>query len=130
MELFRPIALANLHFKIITKILAKRLTPNASEIISPQQCAFIRGYCILDWIIATSGCINFLDQKEYGGNIALKLDIIKAFDTLEWPFLIQTLRAFGFDSKFIGSIQEILKSTRLSILINGAPHGYVECTRG
>lgn len=41
-----------------------------------------------------------LDSKVYGGNLALKFDIKKAFDTIDWNFLLRILEAFGFDAKF------------------------------
>lgn len=39
-ELYRPMSLANLLFKIITKIIAERLSSIASELLSPQQTTF------------------------------------------------------------------------------------------
>ena len=106
---FRPIALANFVFKIITKIMATRLGPVAARIISPNQSAFITGRSIVDPIILTSECINILDNECRGGNIALKLDISKAFDTLHWDFLLRVLKAFGFDSVFVNWVEAILK---------------------
>ncbi|XP_024163822.1 uncharacterized protein LOC112170746 [Rosa chinensis] len=79
----RHIALANFVFKIITKVLADRLSPIASRIIYPLQSAFIKGRSIADPIITTSECINLLDRSCQGGNIAIKFDICKAFDTLD-----------------------------------------------
>jgi len=49
----------------------------------------------------------------------LKIDIAKAFDTLEWSFLIHVLRAYGFNETFCNWIQVILKSAYLSISVNG-----------
>lgn len=63
LKLFRPIAKADFHLKLITKILSGRLAPIASKIISPQQAAFIKGRNISDNIITTFECINVLDQK-------------------------------------------------------------------
>lgn len=57
--------------------------------------------------------------------MAVKLDVTKAFDTLSWSFLLKVLKGFGFDTKFIEWIGLILESTKLSILINGSPHGYI-----
>lgn len=80
----RPVALANFVFKIITKILANRVGPIASRIISQNQNAFIKGRSITDSIILTSESMNLLDRKCKGGNVAIKFDIRKAFDTLDW----------------------------------------------
>lgn len=61
-----------------------RLGHVASRIISPNQSAFIKGRSIVDPISLTSECVNLLDHKCKRGNIALKLEIGKAFDTLDW----------------------------------------------
>lgn len=98
---FQPIALANFVFKIITKILTHRLGHVASRIISPNQSAFIKGRSIVDPISLTSECVNLLDHKCKRGNIAIKFDIRKAFDTLDWGFLLRVLTAFGFAQAFV-----------------------------
>lgn len=127
---FRPIALANFIFKIIPKILSDRLASIAPKLISHQQNGFVRGRQIHNSIGITSECFNMLDRKNHGGNIAIKIDIAKAFDTLDWDFLLKVLQAFGFCSTFIKWINSILQSAKLSILINGSPCGYFSCSRG
>ena len=69
-------------------------------------------------------------QSHLGGNTTLKVDIAKAFDTLEWSFLIHVLRIFGFSDTFCSWIKAILESAHLSMSINGSMHGYFQCTRG
>lgn len=80
--------------------------------------------------IGTFEAINLLDNKIYGGNLALKFDIRKAFDTIDWEFLLATLSAFGFCQQFLGWIQVILQSAKLSIVVNGKAMGYFSCTKG
>ncbi|KAM1340007.1 hypothetical protein ACFX2H_038462 [Malus domestica] len=126
----RPIALANFSFKIITKILADRLSPIAAHIVSPQQNAFTKGRSIVDPIILTSECMNLLDRRCRGGNIAIKFDIRKAFDTLDWGFLLRVLDAFGFSAGFVDWICSILTSAHLSVFINGSVEGFFPCSRG
>lgn len=116
---FRPIALANFVFKIITKIVADRLGPIAARIISPSQSAFIPGRSITDPIILTSECVNLLDTKCKRGNVAIKFDIRKAFDTIDWNFLLRVLRSFGFTAPFVDHIHNILKSAHISVNVNG-----------
>lgn len=127
---FRPIALANFSFKIISRILADRLGPIAAKIVSPNQSAFIQGRSIADPIILTSECVNLLDNKCKSGNVAIKFDIRKAFDTLDWNFLLRVLRSFGFNASFVNYINNILQSAHLSINVNGKACGYFTCTRG
>lgn len=62
-----------------------------------------------------------LDYKSYGGNVALKFDIKKAFDTMDWSFLLQALSFFGFSPIFCNWIQVVLHPVKLSLSINGKP---------
>lgn len=87
-EDYRPIALANLQFKVITKVLADRLATLAPRIISPQRRGFIRDRHIQECICITSEAVNLLDYNTFGRNLAIKLDIKKAFDTIDWNLLL------------------------------------------
>lgn len=62
--------------------------------------------------------------------MALKIDVSKAFDTLNWSFLIKVLKGFGFSGIFCRWIESILSSTMVSISINGSQQGYFTCKRG
>jgi hypothetical protein len=127
---YRPIAMANFKFKIISKILADRLASIMPTIISEEQKGFIHGRDIRDCLCIAYEAANFLHNKSFGGNLALKIDIAKAFDTLDWNFLLKVLRSFGFNDVFCNWIHVILKSAFLSVSINGKSHGYFNCTRG
>ncbi|KAL6209299.1 hypothetical protein ACLB2K_020241 [Fragaria x ananassa] len=126
---YRPIALSNFVFKVIPKIMSLRLAFIASRIISPQQHAFVPGRNIADCIITTSECINLLDSKCHGGNVAIKMDITKAFDTLSWDSILHVLEAFGFHPTFVSWVRAILHSAKLSLLVNGRAVGYFSCGR-
>ncbi|KAI9177742.1 hypothetical protein LWI28_018618 [Acer negundo] len=69
-------------------------------------------------------------KKCYRGNLAMKIDIRKVFYTLDWSFLCRVLQAFGFSFIFVDWINDILHSSRLSVLFNGVPKGYFRCSRG
>ena len=127
---YRPIAIANFKFKIITNILADRLSRIMPAITSIQQRGFIKGRSIKDCICLTLEAINLLHKKSFGANLALKVDIAKAFDTLDWSFLLRVLKKFGFSETFCKWIHSILTSAKLSVSIKGKMHGYFSCTRG
>lgn len=129
-EQYRPIAMANFKFKVISKIIADRLASILPTIVSPNQKGFIKGRNIKDCLCLASEAINILDKKSFGGNLALKIDITKAFDTLDWRFLLKVLRCFGFNDTFCNWISSILSSATLSISVNGYLQGYFNCTRG
>jgi len=127
---YRPIAMANFKFKILSKILVDRLAQVLPEIISKEQRGFIKGRQIKEGICLTSKAINLLHNKSFGGNLAIKIDITKAFDTIDWNFLLKVLKAFGFNDIFCKWIHTILQSAKLSISINGKQEGYFSCKRG
>ena len=95
-----------------------------SRIIFPNQYGFVLGRQIHDCIGIASEAINMLSKRVRGGNVAYKVDIHKAFDTLSWNFLLLVLTRFGFHPSFVSWISTILLSTMLSIRINGSFLGF------
>lgn len=126
----RPIAMANFQFKIISKVLADRLAVLAPNLMSHNQCGFVKGRSIRSCIEVTSEAVNLLKYRTFGGNLDLKMIFLKAFDTLDWDFLLQVFAGFGFSSRFKHLISTILRSARLSFMVNGALVGFFGCTRG
>ncbi|XP_019437071.1 PREDICTED: uncharacterized protein LOC109343269 [Lupinus angustifolius] len=129
-EDFRPIALVDFQFKIITKVLAYRLAIIAPKIISNQQRGFIKDRHIQDCICIASEAINLLDHKIFDGNLTIKLDVKKALDTIDWMFLMDTLKTFGFANSFINWVEVIPNSAKLSISVNAQSVGVFSCKRG
>lgn len=96
------------------------------NLLSPSQFGLIPGRHIHTCIALTSDAINVLNMGSTG-DMALKINITKAFDTVSWRVLVQVLRCMRFSGRFVDMIWGILSSARLSGLINGAPHGYFAC---
>jgi len=106
---------------VISKILADRLATILPNIISKEQIGFIKGRNIKDCISLTSEAINLLDKKCFGGNLALTIDVSKAFDTLRWDFLIKVLKCFGFNDIFATGFRLFCSQLR-SLFISMAPN--------
>lgn len=64
------------------------------RIISGNQRGFVKGRSISDCICIASECINLLDKKAFGGQSAMKIDIKKTFDTIDWVFFYQCSKGF------------------------------------
>jgi hypothetical protein len=92
---YRPICMLNVSFRIFTKVLANRLTLVACRITKPSQSAFLPGRYILDGLVVLHETILKLKRRKQNG-IILMLDFEKAYDKVNWEFLLQVLRMRGF----------------------------------
>uniref|UniRef100_A0A803QD31 Reverse transcriptase domain-containing protein n=1 Tax=Cannabis sativa TaxID=3483 RepID=A0A803QD31_CANSA len=119
---FRPISLCNFAYKILSKIIATRLREVINKLICPFQSAFLPGRRIAESSILTQELVYTIKKKKgKGGLVALKLDMPKAYDRLEWNFLREVLRGNGFDDQVTNIILECVRSISFSVLINGVP---------
>lgn len=78
---YRPIALCNVIYKLISKVLANRLKPLLPLLISPEQTGYVEGRQIMDGMILSNEVIHSLKLLKKPGMI-IKLDLSKAFDKL------------------------------------------------
>ena len=129
---FRPISLCNVVYKIITKVLANRLKNILPQLISPNQSAFVSGRLIYDNIIASFEILHSISIKKLGrkGMMALKLDISKAYDRLEWGFLRAVLEKMNFPQKWVELVFDCVFPLKLSFILNGKLEGNISPSRG
>ncbi|XP_071713183.1 uncharacterized protein [Rutidosis leptorrhynchoides] len=117
---YRPISLIGSYYKIFSKILATRLQKVIHKVIGPEQCAFIKERYILDGIIIVNESYQELRRQKRKGFL-FKADFEKAFDTINWEYLLTIIRKMGFGVKWLSLIRACLNSTSISILVNGSP---------
>ncbi|KAL2252005.1 UNVERIFIED_CONTAM: hypothetical protein Sindi_2322800 [Sesamum indicum] len=127
---FRPISCCNVLYKIIAKLLVQRLRVVLDKIISPCQGAFIPGRSIRDNILLAQELLTGYNQVRLPPRCTLRVDIRKAYDIVEWDFLLAVLQLFGFPQTFIRWIEECVTTTAFSIGLNGNPHGFFAGARG
>lgn len=99
-DYFRPISLCNCLYKIISKIIVKRLKYILSEHISKEQFGFLEGRQIHEVIGVAREGLHSIKTKHLRGDV-LKIDLSKAFDRVNWLYIRLLLTHLGFHIDFI-----------------------------
>jgi hypothetical protein len=126
---YRPIALCNLVYKIITKIIASRIKSCLSFGISKEQFGFLEGRQITDAIGVVQEALHSIKVKNIKA-LVLKLDLIKAYDRVDWGFLRLVLLQVGLSLEATDWILGCVTSANFVVLINGRPTSFFKSTRG
>jgi hypothetical protein len=127
---FRPIACCNVIYKCITKILSNRMLPLLDSMISRNQSAFIPGRNIAENVLLAQEMVRNYHRKDGQPRCTMKIDLMKAYDSVNWNFLIHCLSCFGFPPKFVNWIKECITSPRFSISLNETLVGYFKGAKG
>lgn len=101
-------------------------------IITETQAAFVKGRLISDNIFVAHEALHALRTRDQVSSefLAVRTDMMKAYDRLEWPFVEQSLRCLGFCERWIHRIMVCISSVSYGILINGRPYGRITPSRG
>ncbi|PKA55718.1 5'-3' exoribonuclease 2 [Apostasia shenzhenica] len=126
---FRPISLTNVKMKFLSKIIVNRLRNVLPNIISHNQTGFVPGRGIVDNILLAQELFHTINSGKRGANIALKLDMEKTYDRVEWKFMIKMLNSLKFSASFCNVIYNSISNSWFSILINGQQSDFFYYTR-
>ena len=124
--------MGNVVSRIISKVLANRLKSILPNVISDSQSAFVPGRIITDNTTVAFEMFHRMRNRTKGrkGHMAVKLDINKAYDRVEWEFLQRIMQKIGLPDQWVNLAMETVRTASYSTLINGEPRGFFTPTSG
>ncbi|GKA71267.1 protein LAZ1, partial [Tanacetum coccineum] len=114
----------------IVRFIANRIKGYLGDLVSINQSAFVPGRRISNNILLTQELMRNYHRKRSPPRCAFKVDIQKAYDTVDWGFLRSILVGFGFHPTMVDWIMVCVTTTSYSISINGDMHGWFNGKRG
>lgn len=130
MKDYRPISCCNVLYKVISKILANRLKGLLPGFISESQLAFVQNRLLMDNLLLATELVKDYHKDSVSPRCAVKIDILKAFDSVQWDFVLNTLLVLNFPEEFVHWISLCITSASFLVQVNGELAGYFRSARG
>ena len=130
MKDYRPISCCNVIYKVISKLLANRLKKILPQFISANQSAFVSERLLIENHLLATELVKDYHKETISSRCAIKIDISKAFDSVQWPFLLNVLSEMNFPPPFIHWISLCISTASFSVQVNGKLSGYFQSKRG
>ncbi|XP_062075831.1 uncharacterized protein LOC133779952 [Humulus lupulus] len=127
---YRPIACCNTLYKCISKLLCTRLSEVLPFLVHSNQGAFIKNRNLAHNIMIFQDLLKGYTRKNISARCIMKIDLSKAYDTVDWLFVEKLLKSLCFPSRFINWIMVCLKGTSYSLLMNGRIQGSFKGEKG
>lgn len=130
LTLFRPIALCTTVYKVISRLLKKKLQVVVADAVQTNQVGFVKGRLLCENVLLASELVSDFHLPGHTTRGCLKVDLTKAYDNLDWRFLLNVLEAIDLPPIVIDWIKECVTTPSYNLVINGELHGYFEGKKG
>lgn len=127
---FRPISLCNTVYKVISRILVNRLKLLAPLAVQENQVGFVKGRFLCENVLLATELVADFDKDGSTTRGCLQIDISKAYDNLNWDFVINILEAYDLPSVFIDWTHCCISSPYYSVCLNGELVGFFPGKKG
>jgi hypothetical protein len=126
---YRPISLVHSFSKLLSKIMANRLRPKMSHLVSVNQSAFIKTRSLHDNFLLVRQLARKINDRRQKG-VLIKLDVSRPFDSISWSFLLEVLRGLGFSELWCSRVAILLRTASTRVIVNGVPGRKIIHARG
>lgn len=130
MKDYRLISCCNVVYKVISKLLANRMKGLLPLFISLNQSAFVKDRLLMENVLLASELVKNYHNDSVTERCAMKIDVSKAFDSVQWSFMLTVMAALNFLVKFIIWIKKCIELASFSVKINGELADYFNSKRG
>ncbi|GAB2280080.1 hypothetical protein Dimus_039393 [Dionaea muscipula] len=127
---YRPISCCSTIYKIISRMLCRRLVKVLPDIIHLNQSAFVSNRLIMDNIMLCQGLLHGYDRQGISPRSLAKVDLQKAYDSVDWQFLEKLLLRMRFPTRFVEWVMVCVSSVSYTFSVNGELHGWIKGARG
>ncbi|KAM6577500.1 hypothetical protein CsatB_029337 [Cannabis sativa] len=127
---YRPIACCNTIYKCISKMICSRLAEVLPILVQSNQGAFVKNRLLAHNIMVFQDLLKGYLRKNISARCIMKIDLSKAYDTVDWQFVEDLLNNLCFPSRFINWIMTCLKGTSYNLLMNGRIQGKFKGEKG